>query len=128
MRSEQEMLELIVDTAKKDERIRAVIMNGSRANPNAPRDPFQDFDIVYVVADVAPFGHNYEWIKRFGEIMIMQMPEDMQDPPPSQDGGFTYLMQFTDGNRIDLMIYPLAKLHERGKDSLSVILLDKDVY
>lgn len=126
MRSEQEMLELIVDTAKKDERIRAVIMNGSRANPNAPRDPFQDFDIVYVVTDVAPFRHNYEWIKRFGEIMIMQMPEDMQDPPPSQDGSFTYLMQFTDGNRIDLMIYPLAKLHERGKDSLSVMLLDKD--
>jgi len=126
MRSEQEMLELIVDTAKKDERIRAVIMNGSRANPNAPRDLLQDFDIVYVVADVAPFKYNYEWIKRFGEIMIIQMPEDMQDPPPSQDGSFTYLMQFTDGNRIDLAIYPFAKLNELGKDSLSLILLDKD--
>jgi len=126
MRSEREILELIVDTAKKDERIRAVIMNGSRANPNAPRDPFQDFDIVYVVTDVAPFKYNYEWIKRFGEIMIMQMPEDMQDPPPSNDGSFTYLMQFTDGNRIDLGIYPLAKLDELGKDSLSLLLLDKD--
>jgi len=120
------MLELIVDTAKKDERIRAVIMNGSRANPNAPRDPFQDFDIVYVVTAVAPFRHNYEWIKRFGEIMIMQMPEDMQSPPPNRDGSFVYLMQFIDGNRIDLRICPLAKLHERGKDSLSMILLDKD--
>ena len=108
MRSEREMFELIVDTAKKDERIRAVVMNGSRANPNAPRDPFQDFDIVYVVTDVAPFRYNYEWLKRFGEIMIMQMPEDMQDPPPSRDGSFVYLMQFTDGNRIDLGIYPLA--------------------
>jgi len=126
MRSEQEMLELIVDTAKKDKRIRAVIMNGSRANPNAPRDFFQDFDIVYVVTDVAPFKYNYEWIKRFGETMIMQMPEDMQDPPPNQDGGFVYLMQFTDGNRVDLGIYPLAKLNELGKDSLSLILLDKD--
>ena len=126
MRSEREMFELIVDTAKKDERIRAVVMNGSRANPNAPRDPFQDFDIVYVVTDVAPFRYNYEWLKRFGEILIMQMPEDMQDPPPSRDGSFVYLMQFTDGNRIDLGIYPLAKLDEFGKDSLSVILLDKD--
>jgi aminoglycoside 6-adenylyltransferase len=126
MRSEQEMLELIVDTAKGDERIRVVIMNGSRANPNAPRDVFQDFDVVYVVTDVAPFRDNHEWIKRFGEIMIMQMPEDMEDPPPSNDGSFVYLVQFTDGNRIDLGIYPLAKLDEIGRDSLSVLLLDKD--
>jgi aminoglycoside 6-adenylyltransferase len=120
------MLDLIMDTARNDERIRAVIMNGSRTNPDIPRDPFQDFDIVYIVTDVAAFKHNYDWIKRFGEIMILQMPEDMQDPPPSNDGGFAYLMQFTDGNRIDLGIYPLAKLDEIGKDSLSLLLLDKD--
>ena len=126
MRSEQEMRDLIMDAARKDERVRAVIMNGSRANPNVTGDIFQDFDVVYVVTDAAPFRYNYEWIKRFGEIMIMQIPEDMQDPTPSQDGGFTYLMQFSDGNRMDLRIHPLAKLNERRKDSLSVILLDKD--
>jgi aminoglycoside 6-adenylyltransferase len=126
MRSEQEMLDLIIDTAKGDERIRAVIMNGSRANPNAQRDIFQDFDVVYVVTDVTPFKDNHEWIRRFGEVMIMQMPEDMEDPPPSNDGSFVYLMQFSDGNRIDLGIYPLAKLDEIGRDSLSVLLLDKD--
>ncbi len=126
MRSEQEMFKLILDTAKDDERIRAVVMNGSRTNPNAPRDPFQDFDIVYVVTDVAPFKYNHEWIARFGETMIMQMPDDMQDPPSNNDGGFAYLMQFMDGNRIDLTLYPLAKLDELGQDSLSVLLLDKD--
>src|SRR5467141_968754 len=126
MRSEQEMLELIVSTAKQDDRIRAVIMNGSRANPKAARDVFQDFDIVYIVTDVPYFKHNYDWIRRFGEIMIMQMPEDMQDPPPSNDGGFSYLMQFTDGNRIDLGIYPPGRLNETGRDSLSILLLDKD--
>jgi aminoglycoside 6-adenylyltransferase len=126
MRSEQEMLDLIISTAQQDDRIRAVIMGGSRANPNAPRDPFQDFDVVYVVTDVAPFRYSFEWIKRFGELMIMQMPEDMQDPAPSDDGSFTYLMQFADGNRIDLGICTLAMLVERGKDSLSLLLLDKD--
>jgi len=126
MRSEREMMELIVDTARNDERVRAVIMNGSRTNPNAPRDPFQDFDIVYLVTDVAPFKDNYDWIKRFGEIMILQVPEEMQDPPPSNDGGFAYLMQFADGNRIDLGIYPLAKLNQLERDSLSLLLLDKD--
>ena len=36
MRSEQEMLDLILSIARRDDRIRVVIMNGSRANPNAP--------------------------------------------------------------------------------------------
>jgi aminoglycoside 6-adenylyltransferase len=126
MRSEREMLDLIVNTAKNDERIRAVIMNGSRANPNAPRDIFQDFDVVYIVTDVAPFKYNYAWIQRFGEIMIMQMPEDMHDPPPSGEGSFVYLMQFTDGNRIDLSLVPLANLDNSEHDSLSLVLLDKD--
>jgi aminoglycoside 6-adenylyltransferase len=126
MRAEQEMLDLILETARGDERIRAVIMNGSRTNPNAPRDFFQDFDIVYIVTDVASFRRDNEWIKRFGEIMIMQMPEDMQDPPPRSDESFAYLMQFSDGNRIDLGIFSLAQFNERDRDSLSLLLLDKD--
>ena len=126
MRTEQEMLDLIMETAKDDERIRAVIMNGSRVNPNAPRDPFQDFDIVYIVTDVAPFKQDKEWIRRFGEMMIMQLPDDMQDPPPSNDGSFAYLMQFMDGNRIDLSIAPVSQVSDSDRDSLSVLLLDKD--
>jgi len=126
MRSEQEMLDLILGVAEEDERIRAVIMNGSRANPDAPRDIFQDYDIVYIVTDAAPFRRNYEWIKRFGELMILQLPDDMRDPPPSSNERFAYLMQFTDGNRIDLNIFPLAKLKLLEKDSQSLLLLDKD--
>ncbi len=46
MRAEEEILDLILATARQDECIRAVILNGSRANPNARRDCFQDFDIL----------------------------------------------------------------------------------
>jgi aminoglycoside 6-adenylyltransferase len=126
MRSEQEILELILSTAKNDDRIRAVIMNGSRTNPNAPRDIFQDFDILYLVTEVAPFTDDHTWIHRFGELMILQMPEAMQDPPPENDGSFAYLMQFADGNRIDLTLFPVAKLDALENDSLSILLLDKD--
>ncbi len=126
MRSEQEMLELIVYTAQTDDRIRAVIMNGSRTNPHARRDIFQDFDIVYLVTDVDSFRDDHTWINRFGEMMILQMPEAMGDPPPRNDGRFAYLMQFTDGNRIDLTLLPIAKLHEFKRESLSLLLLDKD--
>lgn len=126
MRTEQQMFDLILETARCDDRIRAVIMNGSRANPNAPRDPFQDFDIVYIVTDVEPFRHNLEWIQRFGEMMILQMPEEMQDPPAEDGGFFSYLMQFTDGNRIDLGLFTLAQWKDRDTDSQSILLLDKD--
>ncbi|MBN2007461.1 MAG: aminoglycoside 6-adenylyltransferase [Anaerolineae bacterium] len=126
MRSEQEMLDLILETARQDARIRAVVMNGSRVNPDAPKDFFQDFDIVYIVHDVAPFWKNLEWVKRFGELMIMQMPEDMKYLPPDGDGHFTYLMQFADGNRIDLSFDTPAMFESLKDDSLSVLLLDKD--
>ena len=67
MRSEQEMMDLILGTAQEDERIRAVILNGSRTNPNVRRDIFQDYDVVYVVTEMGPFVHNLEWIRCFGE-------------------------------------------------------------
>ena len=36
MRTEKEMMELILSMAREDARIRAVYINGSRTNPNAP--------------------------------------------------------------------------------------------
>lgn len=125
MRSEQEMLDLILGVARADERIRAVIMNGSRVDPNAPRDIFQDYDIVYVVTDVASFVATPTWIDCFGERMIMQLPDTMGDAAPG-DGSFAYLMQFVDGNRIDLTLFPQDSLERMARDSLSVLLLDKD--
>jgi aminoglycoside 6-adenylyltransferase len=127
MRNEKEMLDVILGFARGDDRIRAVMMNGSRANPNAPRDIFQDYDIVYFVPDVNAFVRDRSWIGRFGELMIMQTPGDQALFPNDQDyTGYSYLMQFTDGNRIDLTFYPVDKIDDRGEDSLTVLLLDKD--
>ena len=51
MRSEEEMYRLLLETAKADDRILAVYMNGSRTNPKVSKDIFQDYDIVYVVTN-----------------------------------------------------------------------------
>jgi aminoglycoside 6-adenylyltransferase len=126
MRSEQEMMELILGLAKNDERIRAVVMNGSRANPFAPKDIFQDYDIVYVVRDVAPFKHDQTFLAQFGKLMILQRPNDMNDTPHDDSEPYAFLMQFADGNRIDLTLWPLSKLSELSEDSQSILLLDKD--
>ena len=126
MRSEEEMMKLILGFASEHDEIRAVVMNGSRVNPNAKKDPFQDYDVACYVTDVEPFRRKPEIVKYFGEILILQTPEDMDDPPPSKDGGYGYLMQFMDGNRIDLGFSPLEKLAEYLEDSLSLVLVDKD--
>jgi len=126
MRSEQEMLDLIIKTARSDDRVRAVIMNGSRVNPNAPKDFFQDYDVVYLVTEKESFLADPTWIKVFGELMILQLPDDMSDPPPEGRDGYGYLMQFADGNRIDLGLYPVSKLDHLEDDSLTLALLDKD--
>ena len=126
MRTEKEMLDLILNAANDDDSVRAVIMNGSRVNPNAKKDPFQDFDIVYFVRDVEPYRKNLAFIHQFGELMILQTPEDMDDPAADRDGHYAYLMQFLDGTRIDLSLYPLEDIPVRTADSLTVVLLDKD--
>ena len=127
-RSEQEMYQLILSVAKNDPRIRAVLLNGSRANPQIEKDQYQDYDIIFWVRDLESFSKTPNWVDIFGERIIMQMPNNMQlhnEPMPSMDEGITYLMLFTDANRIDLSLLPVEK---RGSfhDSLTQVLLDKD--
>ncbi|CDQ41233.1 MULTISPECIES: aminoglycoside 6-adenylyltransferase [Virgibacillus] len=127
MRTESEMLDLILRLAKEDERVRAVGMNGSRINPNAPVDPFQDFDIVYLVNHMQSFIEDPEWVDVFGDRLIMQTPEAMALFPSELGERFSYLMLFTDGNRLDLILAPIQEkdMYEK-EDSLTILLLDKD--
>ncbi|MBL8016228.1 MAG: aminoglycoside 6-adenylyltransferase [Ignavibacteria bacterium] len=130
MRSDEEIKQLILKTAEADPRIRAVVLNGSRANPNAPADKFRDFDIVYYVNNIDSFTCDHSWIDVFGERLIMQLPDEMELYPGDPDkhtSGFTYLMLFKEGNRIDLTLYPADKLNENYRpESLSIVWLDKD--
>lgn len=127
MRNEKEMQELILKIAKEDERIRALYMNGSRTNANVPKDIFQDYDIVYVVNDTAPFIQDKAWIDRFGERLFMQYPDEHPDFPSDKENFYGWLMQFTDGNRIDLHVESISHAKENiVNDKLCQILLDKD--
>ncbi len=126
MRTEAQMMALILDFGRSQERVRAMVLNGSRANPNAPKDPFRDYDVACVVPDLAPFRGRADLPGLFGELMILQTPEDMGEPPEPSEDFYSYLMQFMDGNRIDLSFHPLHRAQALVEDSLSVVLLDKD--
>lgn len=124
MRTEKEMLDIIIATAENDERIRAAYMNGSRANPSLPKDIYQDYDIVYVVQNIDTFIQDNNWIDIFGKRLMLQMPESMRGS--KGDGRIVYLMLFDDGTRIDLTLIPIQKKHLITEEKLSISLLDKD--
>jgi aminoglycoside 6-adenylyltransferase len=119
----------IIDYATNDERIKAVYLNGSRTNINAPSDIFRDFDIVYVVDEIKPFIEDKAWIDNFGEILIMQEPEyndKWLGREVDFDSRYAYLMLFSDGIRIDLSFQSISFAKKAIlEDKLVMKLLDK---
>jgi aminoglycoside 6-adenylyltransferase len=127
MRSKSDMKNLIMEFALKDGRIRTVLLNGSRANPNITPDKFQDFDIVYIVRNFESFISDHNWTNVFGGKLIWQLPDEMSLGEKGESVGFSYLMLLKDGNRIDLTLFPLEKVKTDFKvDSLTIVWLDKD--
>jgi hypothetical protein len=66
LRSEQQILDLVLKVAKEDSRVRAVGMNGSRTNPKGPKDPFRDYDIAILLRTCSllktiPIGFKCVW-------------------------------------------------------------------
>jgi aminoglycoside 6-adenylyltransferase len=118
---------MFIDYALSCDQVRAVTLEGSRTNPNAPKDWLQDFDISFHVADMDFFIGAPSWIDGFGERMIMQTPEDMSLFPSELGRRFSYLILFTDGNKVDLTLIPLDEVEEYCKeDKLMTVLMDKD--
>lgn len=122
MRSDEQVLKQILDFAQNDSNIRAVVMNGSRVNPNVRHDIFCDYDIICFVHDLEMYVRDRSWIPYFGDLVIMQFNRHDEQP----ENQFVYLMQFADGVRIDLSFARMNMIVPSVEDSLTVVLLDKD--
>jgi aminoglycoside 6-adenylyltransferase len=126
MRTEQEIMDTILSVAKSDDRIRIVTLEGSRTNINIPKDEFQDYDITYFVTDMKSLLSSDDWLSQFGNIIMMQKPENMELFPP-EEKGYSYLMLFDDYNKIDLTLLPLEDLDDYlNGANLMKVLIDKD--
>ena len=103
MRTETEMIDLIFQTAKAL-KVNAVAMSGSRTDTKAPKDEFQDYDVVYVVDDLDNLTSDLSWLEQFGNRLIEQYNV--------LGHRRLYLMLFEDGNRIDLTLCPKDHIQE----------------
>ena len=120
-RSEAQMLRLILQTAKSL-KVEAVAMSGSRTNPKAPKDEFQDYDVVYVVDDLDNLTRDLSWLDRFGKRIIEQ--------EVTLGHRRLYLMLFEDGNRIDLTLCPKEDINEwvDSEACFTVLVDDKGLF
>lgn len=103
MRTDQEILGLILETAKKLQ-VDAVALSGSRIDTKAPKDEFQDYDVVYIVDDLDTLTRDLAWLHQFGTRNIEQHN--------ILGNRRLYLMLFEDGNRIDLTLCPKDHIQE----------------
>ena len=115
MRTEIEMLNVILQTAKALQ-VEAVAMSGSRTNQKAPKDEFQDYDVVYIVEDLHALVTDLAWLEMFGKRMIEQHV--------LLDHRCLYLMLFEDGNRIDLTLCPKEHIKEWVDSEADFTVLD----
>ena len=97
------MLNLILQIAKKIQ-VDAVALSGSRTDGQAPKDKFQDYDVVYVVEDLDTLTRDLAWLDQFGTRIIEQHN--------ILGNRRLYLMLFEDGNRIDLTLCPKDHINE----------------
>ena len=114
MRTETEMLDVILKTAKTLQ-VKAVAMSGSRSCPKAPKDEFQDYDVVYIVDDFDNLTSDLSWLNQFGKRIIEQ--------EVSLGNRRLYLMLFEDGNRIDLTLCPKEHIQEWVDSETGFIVL-----
>ena len=102
-RSQEQMLRLFLQTAKSLQ-VDAIALSGSRTDTKAPKDEFQDYDVVYVVDDLDTLTSNLAWLDQFGARIIEQHN--------ILGNRRLYLMLFEDGNRIDLTLCPKEHIQE----------------
>ena len=103
MRTDTEMMNLILQIAESLQ-VEAVALSGSRVNPRAPKDEFQDYDVVYIVDDLEDLISDLSWLDQYGNRLIEQHNR--------LGHRRLYLMLFEDGNRIDLTLCPKESIQE----------------
>ena len=103
MRTETEMLDVILQTAKSLQ-VEAIAMSGSRTDTKVQKDEFQDYDVVYIVDDFDNLTSDLSWLNQFGKRIIEQHNV--------LEHRHLYLMLFEDGNRIDLTLCPKEHIQE----------------
>ena len=121
------LLDRVVDWARSDGAVRALILLGSRARVDPPADEWSDTDLIAVVPDPAAFLADPSWPARFGSVAVTFVEQ-------TPHGRSERRVLYADGTDLDLVPVSIEEartgLREPGPLSMLArghrILLDKD--
>lgn len=126
-----DLLRRLVAFAEGDENIRAVLLEGSRADPHGTIDKWSDYDVAFVTRSNEPYLRA-EWfagfVSQFGEVLLAQTPDDpaLFDDAHDPLEHYAYLTQYADGLRLDLTFETVAYVRGVTLESATAVLVDKD--
>lgn len=116
-------LEELIQFTNKHESIRALVLQGSYVNENAPLDIFSDLDPLFYVTDVNEFIHDLSWKNEFGEVIC-----NWGDAWDMKDGqkGYTRLTLYKDGFKLDFGFQHISLAQYANDMPLYQVIIDKD--
>lgn len=103
----------ITEWAAAEEAVRAALLTGSRADPNAPIDVLSDFDVLLFVSDDSDLAERADWLREFGSVLVTltdRISYGDRDVP-------TLLVQYREGARIDFTLAPIEMLQRLADGS-----------
>jgi aminoglycoside 6-adenylyltransferase len=121
------LLDRVVDWARTDGAVRALILLGSRARVDPPADEWSDTDLIAVVPDPVAFLADPSWPARFGSIAVTFVER-------TPHGRSERRVLYVDGTDLDVVPVSIEEartgLREPGPLSMLArghrILVDKD--
>lgn len=129
----EKILHKLNQWAKARRSIRAMLLTGSLANPDAHVDVLSDYDIVLIVDDIYPYFKDKTWIQDFGQPLVAYW-DPIEKIPNSNFEQVRNVIQYVGGLKIDFNVWSVERLRQiitgvtlpPNLDSGYSILLDKD--
>ena len=123
MRDRLKVLDEILEFAKKSDNIRAVVLQGSLANPINRIDDLSDLDPLFYVKDVSEFTDDDKWLNQFGQI-ITRLYDDWDLGGNLKS--YIRMVIYEDGLKVDFGIAPVESIKDINDLMFYKVLLDKD--
>ena len=134
MIQEDPIIQRFIRWGQEHQAVRAMLLTGSRANPNASADAWSDYDILLVVEDIHPFSVDRAWLQDFGRVLVAYWDPIHPVPDFADLEKVGNVVLFQDGLKIDFVLWPVELLRRLARspalpanlDLGYAVLVDKD--
>jgi len=106
------ILDKILEWAKDNDNIVAVIITGSHSRNDYKVDEFSDYDVELIANDIESLTDSNDWIYNFGRVVIIEAFDEGQDYP-------TRLAIFSDGIKVDFTLASKQRVLNMKKNGLN---------